>query len=307
MHLLAKLISPVTDFSHGRWETLVSQLVSTGDMAIPSACTWLQAYRHRPESEREPWRDHAAVLILSLGWSGEKSVKPVLLEIAESPVGEDYALVPDFEGMHTRARLREFAAYSCLSVDPETAGRLALEFIETDPFASRVCALILDRAWGPRASSGLLRLVRQGSWKETIATALQVLKRRDSSMYITALQALRMELTEPAPRFRSFAQQFRYFVRRTRIVQALAICGEKSMVKTLVSLLDPEDRGQSLGHQIVVSEEDDEAHYKRSFTEETIVAIQQILDRDFGYADRQPDSDRRTVIDRCKRFIYRNM
>ncbi|MFH1738094.1 MAG: hypothetical protein ABIH23_03740 [bacterium] len=230
-----------------------------------------------------------------------------MLETMKGPAAADYAEFPDFEGMETRGKLREYAAYTYLNIDSDTAVRLALEFMQEDPFASRICALILDRSWRPAASRALLDLAGKSSWTATIATALQVLKRRDPGMYITALQMLRKELEDMAPEFRTPVEQFRYYLRRKRLVQAFGICREKALVKTLANLLDPKDRGQALGKLVVSEENGVENSYHRSVTEEALVAIQEILEKDFGYLDNQSADDRQAVIERCKRFVRTRM
>lgn len=308
MQLLSELVSSVTEFNEGDCESLVRKLLATRQLTLPAARVWLQEYADRPEQERLPWREHAAVMILALGGSGEKTVGEFLSElITWDASASDYASFPDFAGMQTGAKLREYAAYAYLALDPIIAGDLALQFIKKDPLASRVCALILDRCWAPKAPTALLDLVRKSSWTTTIATALQVLKRRDPSMYITALEVLRNDLGGPPPFFKTYAEQFRYYVRRKRIAQAFGICREEAAVKTLVKVLKPEDRGTRAKRFSLSGQHNAEGPYSRSLTEEALIAIQEIVGRDFGYADSQSEEERQAVIERCKRYVARHL
>ena len=307
MHLLSKMVSSVTDFEKGDCELLVKNLLATKDVTLPAARDWLEVFAKRPEKERYPWREHAAAMLTALGASGDKQVPEFLIEFMKEPAATDYATFPDFAGMETRARLRDYAAYAYMPYDREGAAELAMEFIERDPFASRLCALILDRHWSHKASRTVLDLAGKTSWTTTIATALQVLQRNDPSMYITALELFRKELLEQEPPFGTAIERFRYVVRRKRLPEAFAILEEKAMVKTFVELLDPEDRGAKGESPVLPDDGETEEPYSRSVTERAIVAIQDILGKDFGYADEQSDEDRRAVIERIKRWVARNM
>ncbi|MFH1738093.1 MAG: hypothetical protein ABIH23_03735 [bacterium] len=69
MHILAKVVSPVTDFNEVSCNSLVRSILSTRELTLPAAKVWLQEYAKRPEKERAPWRQHAAVIALAWGYS----------------------------------------------------------------------------------------------------------------------------------------------------------------------------------------------------------------------------------------------
>lgn len=307
MHMLSEMVSSVTEFEEGDCELLVKNLLATRDVTLSAARDWLEAFAERPEKERYPWREHAAAMLIALGKSGEEDVPQFLIEFMKEPAAADYATFPDFARMETRARLRDYAAYAYMPYDRKGAAKLAMEFIDRDPFASRLCALILDRHWSDRASRAVLNLAGKASWTETIATALRVLQQNDPSMYITALDLFRKELLAPSPDFETAIERFRYVVRRKRLPEAFAILREKAMVKTLLEILAPEDRGVKGESPLLPEDGDIEEPYSRSVTERSIVAIQDILRVDFGYADDQSDEARRAVIDRIKTWVARNM
>nr|HPO08195.1 hypothetical protein [bacterium] len=164
IHLLAKIVAPATEFTDGTCDELIRQMLAAKDLALPAASLWLDGYIDRPENERTRWRQQAAVMILALGYGGGKEVPPILPKVIGSPAGRAYAEFPDFQGMETRAGLREYAAFSYLAFDPIQAKAFALRFIADDPFASRICALAIDRTWERKDSRALLDLAGRSSW-----------------------------------------------------------------------------------------------------------------------------------------------
>ena len=306
IHLLAKIVAPATEFTEGTCDELIRQMLATKDLAIPAANLWLEGYIERPENERFRWRQQAAVMILALGYAGGKEVPPVLPKIIGSPAGRVYAEFPDFQGMETRASLREYAAFSYLAFDPIQARTFALRFIAEDPFASRVCALIIDQTWQREDSRALLELAARSSWTTTIATALAVLKKHDNGMYITALELFRKELEEPAPFFRSLEERFRFFVRRDRLVEAFGLVREEAMLKTLLKIAELNERGRWQGRPLIPSPTKKvERLYDRTTSEQAVLAIQDIAQRDFGYTDGQSDEEWRAVLQRCREYVAR--